>query len=510
MKYYKIQASNDCLRLAVPFLNKHYYYNRIEIIKGAIKMELLNKMKPFLQEAWQKAGFKQPTAIQEMSIPNILDGVDMIAESPTGTGKTLAYLLPILHSINPDIKEIQAVILSPTRELAMQIHQVIQIFTVNSGIVSGAFIGGVDLKRQLDRLKKNPMIVVGTPGRINELIDKKKMKMHEVKTVVIDEVDQMIAQKLTFDVKMAIQSTKRDRQVLFFSATISDEVKDFAKKVMNTPTFVQVEREQNNAVNHIYFVSDRRDKVEALRRIYRMDEGMKALIFINDSFHIDELAAKFKYKKIPIGVLHSAANKKERAAAIQQFRSGKLNLLLATDIAARGMDIQGLTHVIHLDMPEKIEQYIHRSGRTGRMGAKGTVISLVTPAEEKTLLKYGKELGVAMTKKELFGGEIVEERPNTRRGFEEKREMKREPRSERQSDKGGGQSKGTVNRRDKGDRSQYQTTNKNDGTVKSQRYGESKRAVIKGASPLKGEKGRSSQASSGGHRGNQRKNERHR
>lgn len=436
MKYYKIQASNDCLRLAVPFLNKHYYYNRIEIIKGAIKMELLNKMKPFLQEAWQKAGFEQPTAIQEMSIPNILDGVDMIAESPTGTGKTLAYLLPILHSIDLDIKEIQAVILSPTRELAMQIHQVIQIFTVNSGIVSGAFIGGVDLKRQLDRLKKNPMIVVGTPGRINELIDKKKMKMHEVKTVVVDEVDQMVAQRLTHDVRMTIQATLRDRQVLFFSATISDEVQAFANKVMNEPKFIQIERKKNNAVDHIYFVSDRRDKIEVLRRIYRMDETMKALIFINNSFHIDELAAKFKYKKIPVGVLHSDANKKERAGAIQKFRSGKLTLLLATDIAARGMDIQGLTHVIHLDVPEKIEQYIHRSGRTGRMGAKGTVISLVTPQEEKTLLKYGKELGVTLTKKELFGGEMVNDRPNPRK-TDEKRFTKKESMGPKGSDRSG-------------------------------------------------------------------------
>lgn len=461
-------------------------------------MELLNTMKPFLKEAWQKAGFEQPTAIQQRAIPSITDGADIIAESPTGTGKTLAYLLPILHKIDPDKKEIQAVILSPTRELAMQIHQVIQTFTLNSGIVCGAFIGGVDIKRQLDRLKKNPMIIVGTPGRINELIDKKKMKMHAVKTVVVDEVDQMVAQRLTFDVKMAIQSTLKDRQVLFFSATISDEVKDFAKKVMNTPTFVQVERKQNSAVDHIYFVSDRRDKVEVLRRIYRMDESMKALIFINDSFHIDELAAKFKYKKIPVGVLHSAANKKERAAAIQQFRSGKLNLLLATDIAARGMDIQGLTHVIHLDIPEKIEQYIHRSGRTGRMGAKGTVISLVTPAEEKTLLKYGKELAVPMTKKELFGGEIVNDRPNSRKDDDKERRPKREPKPERNQYSSGNRNKDVGK------------SNKKDDTRKSYRDGENKRAVIKGASPLKGEKGRTNQAPTGSHRGSQRKNDRHR
>ncbi|KEF37975.1 DNA/RNA helicase, superfamily II [Schinkia azotoformans MEV2011] len=450
-------------------------------------MELLNTMKPFLKEAWQKAGFEQPTAIQQKAIPSISEGADIVAESPTGTGKTLAYLLPILHNIDPDKREIQAVILSPTRELAMQIHQVIQNFTLNSGIVSGAFIGGVDLKRQIDRLKKNPMIIVGTPGRINELIDKKKMKMHEVKTVVVDEVDQMVAQKLTYDVKMVIQSTLRDRQVLFFSATISDVVQDFAKKVMNAPTFIQVERERNNAVDHIYFVSERRDKVEVLRRIYRMDESMKALIFINDSFHIDELAAKFKYKKIPIGVLHSAANKKERAAAIQQFRSGKLTLLLATDIAARGMDIQGLTHVIHLDMPEKIEQYIHRSGRTGRMGAQGTVISLVTPTEEKTLLKYGKELGVAMTKKELYGGEIVDDRPNVRKSDDRERVTKRAPRPEHRQNKDG------------------------DGKKKSYSIGESKRAVIKGgAAPQKGGKGGTNQAPNGSNHATPRKKDRKR
>lgn len=364
-------------------------------------------MKPFLKEAWEKAGFQQPTAIQQKAIPLIEEKADVVAESPTGTGKTLAYLLPILNEIDTNVKEIQSVILSPTRELAMQIHQVIQTFTHNSGIVSGAFIGGVDLKRQIERLKKNPMIIVGTPGRINELIDKKKMKMHKVKTIVVDEIDQMLAQRLTHDVKMVIKSTLRDRQVLFFSATIRDDVIEFANTVMKEPKLIRVEREKKETVDHFYFVSERRDKVDVLRKIYRMNENIKALIFINDTFHIERLAEKFKYKKIPVGVLHSDAKKKERAQAIQQFRKGKIPLLLATDIAARGMDIEGLTHVIHLDLPEKIEQYIHRSGRTGRMGAKGTVISLVTPTEEKTLQKYAKELGIAIKKKEFYRGKIV-------------------------------------------------------------------------------------------------------
>lgn len=374
-------------------------------------MEFLSSMKPFLKDAWEKAGFKQPTLIQKQSIPIIVEGKDIVAESPTGTGKTIAYLLPLLNKIDPNIQQIQVVILSPTRELAMQIHQVIQQFTNNSSIVGGAFIGGVDIKRQIERLKKNPQIVVGTPGRIQELIDKKKMKMHEVKTVVVDEIDQMIMQRLTHDIKMVIQATLKERQVLFFSATILDEVKAFATQVMADPNFIKIEREKNEAVDHIYFVSDRRDKVEVLRRIYRMDEDMKALIFINDAFHIDQLAEKFKYKKIPIGVLHSDASKKERASAIQQFRSGELPLLLATDIAARGMDIQGLTHVVHLDIPEKIEQYIHRSGRTGRMGAGGTVISLVTPVEEKILLKYGKELKIQLNRKKLYSGAMIDDRP---------------------------------------------------------------------------------------------------
>ncbi|WP_102346480.1 DEAD/DEAH box helicase [Bacillus sp. Marseille-P3661] len=390
-------------------------------------MNFLLNVAPFLKDAWEKAGFKEPTKIQDKTIPIINDGEDIIAESPTGTGKTLAYLLPLLNKIEPNTKQIQVVILTPTRELAMQIHQVIQTFTQNSEIVSGSFIGGVDIKRQIDRLKKNPQIIVGTPGRVMELIDKKKMKMHEVKTVVVDEVDQMVEQSLLTEVKVIIQSTLKERQVLFFSATISEKVEEVAKQVMVEPALVRVEREATANVEHLYFVCEQRDKIDLLRRIYKMNESMKALIFINDAVHIDRVADKFRYKKIPIGVLHSDAGKKERASAIQQFRAGTLPLILATDIAARGMDIQGLTHVIHLDVPEKIEQYIHRSGRTGRMGATGTVISLVTPSEEKSLLRFGRELNVTISKKELYKGEIIEQRPVPKKVSTQKPMSKQKP-----------------------------------------------------------------------------------
>ncbi|WP_017755389.1 DEAD/DEAH box helicase [Calidifontibacillus oryziterrae] len=434
-------------------------------------MNLLASMGPFLKDAWEKAGFETLTQIQEESIPHILEGKDIVAESPTGTGKTLAYLLPLLNNINPELKQIQVVVLSPTRELAMQIHQVIQTFTLNSPIVSAAFIGGVDIKRHIDRLKKNPQIVVGTPGRINELIDKKKMKMHEVKTVVVDEVDQMIAQRLSFDVKMIVKSTLKDRQLLFFSATITDDVKGIANEMMTAPLYIKVARKENANVDHIYFVCEQRDKIEVLRKFYKMDEKMKALIFINDALHIDRIADKLRYKKIPVGILHSEANKKERAAAIQQFRAGKLSLLLATDIAARGMDIEDLTHVIHLDMPEKIEQYVHRSGRTGRMGASGTVVSIVTSSEEKMLLKYGKELKLAMMKKELYRGEMIDEQITKRDSERTISKVKRNSavkqgnNEKRAKDKTTG--KNRLHEKASFERQNFRKTNKNESTNKN-------------------------------------------
>lgn len=375
-------------------------------------MEIVASLQPFLQEAWKKAGFKQLTAIQEKAIPLIHEGKDIIAESATGTGKTLAYVIPLLERIQPENKNAQAVILAPTRELVMQIAQVIQTFTHGTEISSASFIGGADMKRQIERLKKHPQIIVGTPGRIKELIQAKKLKMHEVKSIVVDEADQILQQNLLGTIQDIIKTTLKSRQLLFFSATIPQKVEELGKEWMKELQVIRISQKDlpRSQVDHIYFVCDRRDKVEELRKIVKMDQG-KYMAFVSDSINLEELSQKLGYKGIRVGVLQGSAWKTERETVLRNFREGKLQLLLTTDLAARGLDIQEVTHVIHYDLPDDLESYIHRSGRTGRMGREGTVISIITDREVGKIHKLSKSLGVPIIKKELYGGGIIDPKP---------------------------------------------------------------------------------------------------
>jgi superfamily II DNA/RNA helicase len=372
---------------------------------------MIQQMKPFLQTTWEKAGFKDMTDIQKQTIPLIAEGKDVIAESPTGTGKTLAYLLPLLHNVEPEIKNPQIIVLAPTRELVMQIHGEVQKFTEGSEITGASIVGGADLKRQVEKLKKHPQVIAGSPGRILELIRMKKLKMHEVKTIVFDEFDQLIQQDMLPVLSDIVKAAMRDRQLLYFSATISKQVEDAARNFSNEPEIVRIKRtSETSKVQHLYIVCDWREKLDNVRKIVNM-ENVKALAFMNDPFKLDEMTAKLRYKKVEVGALHGEATKQERAAMLRQFHQGKLQLLLATDVAARGLHVEDLMHVIHLDIPETLDQYIHRSGRTGRMGKEGIVISLVTPAEEKKLLQFSKKLGIEFVKQEIFKGEFVAKKP---------------------------------------------------------------------------------------------------
>ncbi|MBP1930200.1 DEAD/DEAH box helicase [Ammoniphilus resinae] len=372
----------------------------------------VSSLKPSLQNIWKKSGFKNLTAIQQKTIPLLIEGKDVIAESPTGTGKTVAYLLPLLQRINPEEKGLQAVVLAPTRELVMQILQEIQKWTEASSITGVSLIGGADIKRQLEKLKKHPQIAVGTPGRIHELIQMKKLKMHDVGSIVLDEADQLTVPEHAETVKMIIRSTLKDRQIAVFSATLADRTEKTVKEWMQDPEIIRIQKDDlpPSKVEHLYFVCEQREKIDLLRKIVRM-EPVKALVFFNGIGDFSVLAAKLRYKGLDIELLHGEAKKTEREAVLKNFREGKFSLLLATDVAARGLDIEGLTHVIHFDVPKDAEQYIHRSGRTGRMGASGTVISIVTVPEERILKKIGRDLAIPIQKKTLHMGQMVNEKP---------------------------------------------------------------------------------------------------
>ncbi|RID88703.1 DEAD/DEAH box helicase [Peribacillus asahii] len=370
---------------------------------------LLEKMKPFIQQAWNKSGFAQATPIQLKAIPQIMEGKDVIAESPTGTGKTLAYLLPLLEKIDPDQSSPQALILASSRELVMQINEEVRIWSQGSGINGAAFIGGANVKRQLEKLKKRPQIIAGTPGRIQELITQKKLKMHEVKTIVLDEGDQLLVPEHLTTIRNIVKTTLKDRQVMMFSATLPQETEQAARAFMNEPVTIKVDKSEKmqSKVDHMYFVVEKRDKFKILEKISRL-EGMKGLAFINDIGELNVIGEKLKYKEIEVGLLHGESNKVDREKALRKLKSGKHPLLLATDVAARGLDIKGLTTVIHVDLANSIDQYVHRSGRTGRAGADGTVMSIVTEREERELKKMARELEISLQKKEFYAGQIVE------------------------------------------------------------------------------------------------------
>jgi superfamily II DNA/RNA helicase len=372
------------------------------------KWSQLEEMKPFIQKNWQESGFEAPTAIQEKAIPAIVEGKDVICESPTGTGKTLSYLLPAIQKLDETKNGIQIVVLAPSRELVMQISEEVKKWTQGTNIVSASFIGGANIKKQVEKLKERPQIVIGTTGRIMELIKMKKMKMHEVTTVIVDEADQLVSNEHLSNIQSIIKSTLRDRQILFFSATISEQTEKVAKSLMNDAEIIRVQQTINqDNTTHIYFLCEQRDKIDVLRKIM-YTEPDKAIAFIKSLDKVEEIEAKLTYNHIDVAVLAGEAKKQERQQSLKNFRAGKIPLLLTTDVAARGLDIQDVTYVIHFDFPKTTSQYVHRSGRTGRMGKKGVVISIVNAREESFLKKMGHELGISFTKKDFYKGEIVD------------------------------------------------------------------------------------------------------
>ncbi|MFE8701391.1 DEAD/DEAH box helicase [Cytobacillus sp. FJAT-54145] len=372
--------------------------------------DILMNMKPFVNAAWEKAGFQQLTTVQASAIPAIVEGKDVIAESPTGTGKTLAYLLPVLNGIDPEKKSIQVVILASSQELVMQILQEVQTWSEGSGIRAASFIGGANVKRQLEKLKKNPHVILGTPGRTLELIKQKKIKMHEVKTIVLDEGDQLLTSEHLSTVDHIVKSSLADRQVVLFSATLPEHTEKLAKDLTRDAEIIRIKKDetiQSGNVDHIYFSAEPRDKIKLLEKIARLEDA-KVLVFVRDIGNLTVISEKLTFKDIKTAILHSDLNKDKRKNALKDFRTGKTNMLLATDVAARGLDVKGITHVVHFDFPKDIEQYVHRSGRTGRFGAEGTVMAIVTEREERELKKFCKELNVEVEKKVFYKGQVAD------------------------------------------------------------------------------------------------------
>ena len=346
-----------------------------------------------------KVDITVPTRIQSQVIPLALLGKDIIGQSATGTGKTLAYLLPLFQKIDPTKREMQAIILTPTNELAIQIQHQVETLAINSGLLVTAvpIIGNVNIIRQIEKLREKPHVIVGTSGRILELIRKKKIAAHTIKIIIIDEADRMLDDKNLDSVKAIIKTTLKERQLMLFSATITKSTIDIATTFMRDPKVIIVTGQSNVATEiiHRYLLTERRDKIEDLRKLVRKNNIERALVFVNRSYDIDITVAKLNYTGLKAAGINRSLVNTDRKKAIEDFREGRIRLLVATDLAARGLDIPGVAYVFNLDLPEDPQVYLHRVGRTGRAGQSGTAISIVTPREATVLInRYCKALKI--------------------------------------------------------------------------------------------------------------------
>lgn len=369
--------------------------------------EALQLRKALIQNL-QRLNITEPTPIQREAIPPILGGLDVVAQSQTGSGKTLAYALPVLERIDPLLKKQQALVLVPTRELGAQIFRVMEEAARETGIDVQMLIGGASISRQIDRLRLHPHVVIGTPGRVLELIKLRKLSLHHVKTIIVDEADHIFEQGEGREVEAVIKSAMRDRQLCFFSATIPEPVRQLADRWMREPVAIQIEPERKTAgtLEHLYVVTSERERIDTLRRLIRVLEPRSGIVFTNQVDEIGEILAKLKYAGLSIEGLYSEAGKQDRAKVMKDFREGRLQLLLATDVAARGLDIPDVTHVFHFDLPVDADHYVHRSGRTGRMGREGVVVSLCAPNQLFILDKFSRSLGIEMERRVLFEGRL--------------------------------------------------------------------------------------------------------
>lgn len=354
-------------------------------------------------------GITEPTVIQAEAMPILLQGHDVSARSQTGTGKTLAYLLPMLQQMNAASPSLQGVILAPTQELAMQIVRVAEIYAEPLNLRVQQLIGGAALKRQVEKLKLRPHLAIGTPGRIHELLKLRKLKLHDVRFVTIDEADQVFELGSTREVETILHGMNKERQITFFSATYPDQMARFEGRWMTDPVRIQIapEHRVTETIDNYYLVSDKRDKTDTARRIIRLLNPQSALLFLNTTDNISNWESKLSYEGFTVEALYGDADKQRRAATLARFRDGRCQLLLATDVAARGLDIEGLPLVINLDPPIDADHYVHRAGRTGRMGRSGTVISIVTPQEQFIMEKFRKQLGIDFPEKAMFKGKLV-------------------------------------------------------------------------------------------------------
>ena len=339
--------------------------------------------------AIHKKGFEEPTPIQVVTIPVMMrDDTNVIAQAQTGTGKTAAFGLPLIEMINPDSNTVQALILTPTRELAIQVSEEINSLKGKKAIKIMPIYGGQSIDQQLRRLKRGVQIVVGTPGRIIDHLGRKTLKLGEIEHLILDEADEMLNMGFIEDMEKIMKFTNQEKRTLLFSATMPARIKELARKYMDGYELLKVKKETltTNLTEQIYFEVKVADKFEALCRIIDIEEDFYGLVFCRTKSDVNDVVSHLMDRGYDAEAIHGDITQAQREKTLHRFKKQQIHILIATDVAARGIDVNNLTHVINYSLPQDPESYVHRIGRTGRAGKEGTAVTFITPSEYKKLM----------------------------------------------------------------------------------------------------------------------------
>lgn len=370
-----------------------------------------------ITKAVADAGYTQPTPIQAAAIPKITKGADVIGIAQTGTGKTAAFTLPLLSALvasteNSEPRHTRALIIAPTRELVQQIHDNIRSYAKYTNLRTAAIFGGITDKGQINKLESEPDIVIATPGRLLDLCERGHAKLSHVTTLILDEADRMLDMGFIPDIRAVVKKLSNSRQTLLFSATFSKQIEALTKEFLNSPSLVEVERRASPAETieqNVYPISEALKIPLLLHLLESSHEFYSVIVFARTRQGADHLHTVLKEHGVASSLIHGDRSQGQRRRAIKDFTEGKIRLLIATDVAARGIDIDGVTHVINLDFPEHPEDYIHRIGRTGRAGTEGQALTFVTPANTAALSKVERLIRKTLPKIMLRGFDYQQE-----------------------------------------------------------------------------------------------------
>lgn len=386
-------------------------HGTIENMLGGIIMSKFTdyKFQPFLREAIGKLGFENPTPIQKEIIPLMLRGASAIGQAHTGTGKSHSFLIPIVQRADATVNDLQAVVVAPTRELATQLYNELSKLIEGTDIRTTLLIGGTDKERSADRLKSNPHIVVGTPGRIQYMVKSDALLIHTAKILVIDEADLAFDMGFVEDIDKFASKMPADLEMYVFSATIPENLKPFLNKYMESPAHVKIGKRKSFTEGMRYSLVPVRG-MQREKKLLEVLEGITpylAIIFTNTRKNTDQLANFLAESGIKVGKIHGDLSPRERTRMMKRIRDLEFQFIVATDLAARGIDIPGVSHVINFELPDELEFFIHRVGRTARAGLEGSAITLYDPSEEDKIVRI-EEMGIPFVHEEVKKGEWVE------------------------------------------------------------------------------------------------------